>query len=141
MPSNRQPSVRRRSNPCNVSPQTRPRRRRPRPPPPPHRRPPRQQHLHARRGESAEFGEEPMAPRPRRPMAPKPLRAAEPLNTAAGIDAPLTVLHGVGPETAGNFARLGINSLRELLLHFPRRYADYSRLTTINRLEFHEECG
>ena len=111
----------------------------PKPPKPP--APPQAQHSHSRRGEGSEYGEEPIDPRPRRPVAPKPLRAAEPLNTAAGIDAPLTVLHGVGPETAGNFARLGINSLRDLLLHFPRRYDDYSRLKTINRLEFGEECS
>jgi ATP-dependent DNA helicase RecG len=72
---------------------------------------------------------------------PRPLKAAEPLNTAAGLDAPLTVLHGVGPETAKDYARLGINSLRDLLLHFPRRYDDYSQLKTINRLEFGEECS
>jgi ATP-dependent DNA helicase RecG len=104
----------------------------PRPPKPPKPQAPQQQHAHTRRSEGAEYGEEPIDPRPRRPVVPKPLRAAEPLNTAAGI---------VGPETASNFARLGINSLRDLLLHFPRRYDDYSRLKTINRLEFGEECS
>ena len=118
----------------------------PRPQPRPARAPkppaPQQRaHTHTRRSEGSEYGEEPLDPRPRRPVTPKPLRAAEPLNIAAGIDAPLTVLHGVGPETASHFARLGINSLRDLLLHFPRRYDDYSRLKTINRLEFGEECS
>lgn len=94
-----------------------------------------------RRGEASDYGEEPLDPRPRRPIMPKPLRAAEPVDTAAGIDAPLTVLRGVGPETAADYARLGINNLRDLLLHFPRRYDDYSRLKTINRLEFGEECS
>jgi len=110
-------------------------------PPKPARPPQPPQHTHARRGEASDYGEEPLDPRPRRSTAPKPLRAAEPLNTAAGIDAPLTVLHGVGPETAADYARLGINTLHDLLLHFPRRYDDYSRLKTINRLEFGEECS
>jgi len=120
-------------------------------PPRPQARPPRppkapkpqaaQQHLHPRRGEASDYGEEPLDPRPRRPATPKPLRAAEPVDTAAGIEAPLTVLRGVGPETAADYARLGINTLRDLLLHFPRRYDDYSRLKTINRLEFGEECS
>jgi ATP-dependent DNA helicase RecG len=85
-------------------------------------------------------GEEPLEPRPRRAVSPRPLRSATPVDVAAGIDAPLTVLYGVGPETAAQFARLGIKTLRDLLLHFPRRYDDYSRMKTINRLEPDEEC-
>ena len=111
-------------------------------PKPPQARPPAPgQHSRARRGEGSDFGEEPLDPHPRKPAAPKPLRGLEPLNSTAGLDAPLTVLRGVGPETAADYARLGINTLRDLLLHFPRRYDDYSRLKTINRLEFGEECS
>src|SRR5690606_12930111 len=69
------------------------------------------------------------------------LRAPTPANPSAGVDAPLTVLHGVGPETASHYERLGIHSLRDLMLHFPRRYDDYSRMKTINRLEYGEECS
>ncbi len=85
-------------------------------------------------------GEEPVEPRPRRAAGPRPLRAAVPLNANVGVDAPLTVLKGVGPETAADYARLGVTSLRDLLLYFPRRYDDYSRMKTINRLVFGEEC-
>src|SRR5260221_141562 len=94
-----------------------PRRRARAPPRPPHppKPPAPPQPARGRRSESSEYGEEPMDPRPRRVLTPKPLRADEPLNTAAGLDAPLTVLHGVGPETASNFARLGITTLRHLL--------------------------
>ena len=83
---------------------------------------------------------EPLDPRPRRQAGPRPLKAQDPVNPTAGIDAPLTVLHGVGPETAKDFARLGLESLRDLLLYFPRRYDNYSQLKTINRLEYGEEC-
>ena len=81
-----------------------------------------------------------MAPRPRRQTGPQPLRSPVPLNAAAGVDSPLTVLYGVGPENAAKFKRLGLNTLRDVLVYFPRRYDDYSRMKTINRLEYGEEC-
>jgi ATP-dependent DNA helicase RecG len=87
-----------------------------------------------------DYAEEPVDPRPRRPQALKPLRAEQPVNPNAGLDAPLTVLKGIGPETAKDFARLGLETLRDLLMHFPRRYDDYSRMKTINRLVLGEEC-
>lgn len=64
-----------------------------------------------------------------------------PLNPNAGLDAPLTVLFKVGPETFKNFQRLGLNTLRDLLHFYPRRYDDYSKMKTINRLEYGEECS
>ncbi|MGH2670236.1 MAG: OB-fold nucleic acid binding domain-containing protein, partial [bacterium] len=64
-----------------------------------------------------------------------------PNNIAVGVDAPLTVLHGVGPETAKKFETLGLRSLRDLLLYFPRRYDNYATMKTINRLEYGEECS
>lgn len=38
---------------------------------------------------------------------------------------PLTVLPGVGPKSAEKFTKLGIESLRDLLLYFPFRYEDF----------------
>lgn len=84
--------------------------------------------------------ETPVDPRPRRSQGPQPLRAEVPLNTNVGLDAPLTVLRGIGPETAKLYERLGLFALRDILRFFPRRYDDYSRLKTINRLQFGEEC-
>ncbi len=57
----------------------------------------------------------------------------------AGLDAPVTVLRGVGPKQARRLARLGVHTVRDLLYLFPRRYNDYSQLKTINRLEYGEE--
>jgi ATP-dependent DNA helicase RecG len=115
----------------------------PQPRPPKPARPPKQPQAPPppRRRMEVDYGEEPVDPKPRRPVAAKPLRSAVPVNTAVGIDAPLTVLNGVGPETAKLFERLEIFSLHDLLLHFPRRYDDYSRMKTINRLELGEECS
>ena len=38
---------------------------------------------------------------------------------------PLSVLPGVGPKSAEKFARLGIETLQDLLLYFPFRYEDF----------------
>ncbi len=83
---------------------------------------------------------EPVDPKPRTSSGPRPLRSADPVNGAVGLDAPLTVLHGVGPETAKDYARLGVHTLRELLHFYPRRYDNYARMKTINRLEYGEDC-
>jgi len=56
-----------------------------------------------------------------------------------GLDAPVTVLPGVGPKYAQTMKQLGLNTLADLLYYFPRRYDDYSQLKTINRLEYGEE--
>lgn len=55
------------------------------------------------------------------------------------LGAPVTVLSGVGPKNAEILARLGIETLRDMLYYFPRRYDDYSQLKSINRLGFNEE--
>ncbi len=91
------------------------------------------------RAERSSLALEPLDPRPRK-TGPKPLKAQDPVDPLAGLDAPLTVLRGVGPETAKDYARLGIETLRDLLLYFPRRYDNYSKMKTINRLEYGEEC-
>ena len=77
----------------------------------------------------------------RHPFAPRSLKAPMPRDPNAALDAPLTVLNGVGPETASKFERLGLKSLRDLLLYFPRRYDNYARMKTINRLVYGEECS
>lgn len=56
-----------------------------------------------------------------------------------GIDAPLTVLSGIGPKNAQTLKALGLNTLEDLLYYFPRRYDDYSKLKPINRLVYGED--
>jgi ATP-dependent DNA helicase RecG len=66
---------------------------------------------------------------------PKPSpAAAEP----AALDAPVTVLSGIGERNARTLERLELNTLMDMLYHFPRRYDDYSQLKPINRLEYGE---
>lgn len=56
----------------------------------------------------------------------------------AGLNAPLTVVQGVGPSKASMFKSLGLNTLEDLLYFFPRRYDDYTQLKPINRLTVKE---
>lgn len=60
-------------------------------------------------------------------------------NAAIGLNAPLTVLHGIGPRNAQLLNNLGLASLGDLLYYFPRRYDDYSQLKPINRITYGEE--
>ncbi len=107
------------------------------------------------------------APRPRRPAlearppqpqpeegeqapGPKAAPAARPgrAESAPGgvtsqrpiaLNASLTVLSGIGPRHAQTLAKLGLNTLGDMLYYFPRRYDDYSQLKPIHRLWYGEE--
>ena len=59
--------------------------------------------------------------------------------TPATLNAPVTVLPGVGPKHAKTLERLGLETLEDMLYFFPRRYDDYSQLKPINRLEYGEQ--
>lgn len=47
---------------------------------------------------------------------------------------PLTTLSGVGASQAGKLAKLGLETIQDLLLHLPLRYEDRTRLYPINDL-------
>ncbi|MCF6282816.1 MAG: ATP-dependent DNA helicase RecG [Candidatus Polarisedimenticolaceae bacterium] len=47
---------------------------------------------------------------------------------------PVTTLKGVGPKGAERLAKLGIESLQDLLFHLPLRYQDRTRITPIGAL-------
>ena len=53
----------------------------------------------------------------------------------ARLTDPITVLKGVGPTKAKQFAQLNIFTLGDLICHFPRGYEDRTRLVTIDQLE------
>lgn len=74
--------------------------------------------------------------RPARRLAALPPSQPE----ATGLDAPVTRLPNVGLANARRLERLGVRTVGDLLYLFPRRYDDYSRLKTINRLEYGEEA-
>lgn len=70
------------------------------------------------------------------PPEPSP---SQPFEPPIALAAPLTTFPGVGPKTARTLKKLNLESLGDLLWHFPRRYDDYSQLKTINRLWYGEE--
>ena len=53
----------------------------------------------------------------------------------AKLSDPVTILKGVGPTKARQFANLNIFTLRDLICHFPRGYEDRTQLRTIEKLE------
>ena len=53
----------------------------------------------------------------------------------ARLSDPITILKGVGPTKAKQFAQLNIYTLEDLICHFPRGYEDRTRLVTIEKLE------
>jgi len=55
------------------------------------------------------------------------------------LSAPLTEIQGIGPKSAKTLAKLGLQTLGDLLWHLPRRYDDYTQLETINRLWYGQE--
>ncbi|MBN1178760.1 MAG: ATP-dependent DNA helicase RecG [Anaerolineae bacterium] len=82
-------------------------------------------------------------PAPPAPPQPQPVRPAQPARPAeepAGLEAPITVLRGVGQRQASRMARLGLHTVRDVLFFFPSRYDDFSGLKPINRLEYGEEA-
>ena len=53
----------------------------------------------------------------------------------ARLSDPITILKGIGPSKAAQFAALNIYTLQDLICHFPRGYEDRTRLVTIDQLE------
>ena len=53
----------------------------------------------------------------------------------AKLSDPITILKGIGPTKAKQFANLNIFTLQDLICHFPRGYEDRTKLTTIEKLE------
>ncbi|MBC7235176.1 MAG: ATP-dependent DNA helicase RecG [Chloroflexi bacterium] len=69
----------------------------------------------------------------RRGRPPAPPRAGETLSSPVGT------LKGVGEVNAQRLKRLGIETIRDLIYHFPRRYDDFSALKKIQELQVGEE--
>ncbi|MBQ8579448.1 MAG: ATP-dependent DNA helicase RecG [Oscillospiraceae bacterium] len=53
----------------------------------------------------------------------------------ARLSDPITILKGIGPAKAKQFANLNIFTLQDLICHFPRGYEDRTKLVTIDKLE------
>jgi ATP-dependent DNA helicase RecG len=90
----------------------------------------------------------PAAPREAAPASPAPRRstpldreeppASRPIRVTAKVaplspDAPVTALKGAGGATSKKLAKLGVETVGDLLLLAPRRYIDYSRTIQIGK--------
>ena len=53
----------------------------------------------------------------------------------ARLSDPVTLLRGVGPTKAKQFAALNIFTLGDLICHFPRGYEDRTKLVQVAQLE------
>ena len=53
---------------------------------------------------------------------------------------PVTLLRGVGARSAGSLADMGIESVLDLLTHYPRRYIDRTRQRSVAELAVGEEA-
>ena len=98
------------------------------------------QRLKAEAVESAPVAEEAVpeesGPAPSRSARSSPARsraAAEPASPVT-LDSPVSALKRVNPKTAGQLARLEINTVRDLLYHFPHRHIDYTRRAKVSEL-------
>lgn len=78
-------------------------------------------------------------PRPPAPPRSETVAGAKTSATPAALDAKLTVLQGVGPRNAESLAKLGMQTLGDMLYYFPRRYDDYSQLKPIRDLFYGEQ--
>ncbi len=55
------------------------------------------------------------------------------------LSQPVTTLKGVGEKVAGRLARLGIQSIQDLLFHLPLRYQDRTRIRPVATLRAYQE--
>lgn len=55
-------------------------------------------------------------------------------------DTPITALARVGPKAARDFDKLGIHTVRDLILHFPFRHEDFSRIVPAGKLKIGERA-
>jgi len=79
------------------------------------------------------------APSSRETPAPKRITPGSRLPdsvTPVTLNAPLTVISGIGEETARKLRNLNLYTLKDLLYNFPRDYHDFSQAKTINRIMY-----
>jgi ATP-dependent DNA helicase RecG len=55
------------------------------------------------------------------------------------LDSPVQYIKGIGPKRALCFARIGVKTVRDLILLVPRRYVDYSTVLEIRDIKANDE--
>ena len=72
----------------------------------------------------------------KRQNGPAPLPVSDALQ---GLKAPTTIIRGIGDKQAELLAKLGLNTVEDLLYNFPHRYDDYSEMKLIQDVKYGEE--
>ena len=72
----------------------------------------------------------------KRQSSPTPLPTSDALQ---GLKAPTTIIRGIGDKQAELLAKLGLNTVEDMLYNFPYRYDDYSQMKLIQDLKYGEE--
>jgi ATP-dependent DNA helicase RecG len=65
--------------------------------------------------------------------------SADPSRGNKGLDLPVTTVKGIATSSASKLAKLGVQTIRDLLYFFPRRHLDYSQRKTIAELVVGDE--
>jgi ATP-dependent DNA helicase RecG len=78
---------------------------------------------------------------PRSKVVSRPLvdSSAHFSNGDKGLDSPVTAVKGIAVTSANKLAKLGVQTIRDLIYFFPRRHLDYSQRKHIAELEVGEE--
>ncbi len=56
------------------------------------------------------------------------------------LDTPIIQVQRIGPIFQKKLKKLGIETIRDILYHFPHRYEDFSNVKPIARIKFNEKC-
>ncbi len=72
---------------------------------------------------------------------PVPELDETPDRSGRGLDAPVTLISGIGEKRGALLDNLGITTIGNFVTHMPRRYEDYSKLKTIDRLVYGERVS
>lgn len=70
---------------------------------------------------------------------PSAVPQARPSTGDMNLDSPVTVARGIAASSASKLAKLGVQTIRDLLYFFPRRHLDYSQRKPIAELAVGEE--
>ena len=56
------------------------------------------------------------------------------------IDTPIESVYGIGPVFQKKLKKIGVNTISDLIFHFPHRYEDFSNMIPIEEVKINEVC-
>lgn len=90
--------------------------------------------------ENRQQDQQTIASKPRR-LPRQPLELEEAFSAMRQLLQPVVELRGVGVKRAEQLAKLGVQTINDLLFHFPRRYDDYTDLAPLHRLAIGQQVA